>query len=165
MLTLTRKTEYALIAMCHLAHDTGGCSSAREMAERYEMPLPLLMNVLKQLAQSGLAQSVRGPRGGYTLALPPNNITLNDIIQAIEGPIHLVQCVSVRKQDGQKQTATKNDSCVCERMSLCPVRSSIHRVHHRLVNFLKTVTLVDIVDKARVGSTTKTPSGAEGPSR
>ncbi len=56
MLTFSRKTDYALIALTHMAYDRDGCSSAREIAGHYGMPLPLLMNVLKQLAQAGLAQ-------------------------------------------------------------------------------------------------------------
>ena len=62
MLTLTRKTDYALIALTHLAQGRDQCFSAREIAARYGLPLPLLMNLLKQLAQKGLAKSVRGPR-------------------------------------------------------------------------------------------------------
>jgi Rrf2 family protein len=143
MLTLTRKTDYALIALTHLAQDPGECSSAREVASLYEMPLPLLMNVLKQLSQRGLTRSVRGPRGGYTLAKDPSEITLNDIIQAVEGPIHLVRCVP--RRDGRGFIGVKHG---CELMTRCPVRSSIHRVHHKLIEFLGEVSLADIVEKS-----------------
>ena len=71
MLAFTRKTDYALIALTHMAKHSEECNSAREIAGLYGIPLPLLMNILKQMAQRGLAQSVRGPRGGYRLAMPP----------------------------------------------------------------------------------------------
>jgi Rrf2 family protein len=93
MLTLTRKTDYALIALTHLSQNKESCTSAREIATLYGLPLPLLMNVLKLLGQQGLAKSSRGPKGGYQLARSPNEITLHDIILAVEGPIQLVQCI------------------------------------------------------------------------
>ena len=141
MLTLTRKTDYALIALTHLAQEPGGCSSAREIAARYHAPLPLLMNVLKLLKERGLARSVRGPRGGYALARPPRQITLSSIIQAVEGPIHLVRCVSQRHGKG---SAAGKDAC--ELMPACPVRWSVRRVHHRLIQFLDEMTLADVVE-------------------
>ena len=67
MLSLTRKTDYALIALSHMAHDPEGCCSAREIATRYRVPLPLLMNILKLLTRRGFAKSARGPHGGYRL--------------------------------------------------------------------------------------------------
>ena len=141
MLTLTRKTDYALIALTHLAREPDGCSSAREIAARYHAPLSLLMNVLKLLKERGLARSVRGPRGGYALAKSPRQITLSNIIQAVEGPIHLVRCVP--RQEDKDSGAGKHS---CELMSDCPVRSSVHRVHHRLIQFLDEVTLADVVE-------------------
>jgi Rrf2 family protein len=141
MLTLTRKTDYALIALAHLAHEPAGFSSAREIAAKYNMPLPLLMNLLKLLAQKGLARSVRGPRGGYTLALPPDKITLTDIIAAVEGPVQLVQCIEHELEDGGKA-----DDGECKLVACCPVRSPIHRIHDRLVAFLSGITLADIAE-------------------
>ena len=145
MLSLTRKTDYALISLAHLAQEPANCSSAREIASRYHMPLPLLMNVLKLLTQRGLARSVRGPRGGYTLASPASKITLKDIIGAVEGPIHLVRCIPWRDHDGVK---TKRDPC--ELMPHCPVGASIHKVHHRLIRFLDEVTLADVACNSAV---------------
>ncbi|NQU76949.1 MAG: Rrf2 family transcriptional regulator, partial [Planctomycetes bacterium] len=75
MLSLTRKTDYALLALTHLAAEPAAVISAREMAEQYCLSQPLLMNVLKQLSASGLVSSVRGARGGYTLAKSAEQIT------------------------------------------------------------------------------------------
>jgi len=141
MLAFTRKTDYALIALTHLAQHPNECNSAREIASRYGVPLPLLMNILKQMTQQGLAQSVRGPRGGYRLATPPDKISLNDIIGAVEGPVQLVQCVDWYQNKARGKLKTG-----CDLMAACPVRPTIHRVHARLVEFLSGVTLADVVD-------------------
>lgn len=141
MLAFTRKTDYALIALTHLAQNPDGCNSAREIAGIYGIPLPLLMNILKQMTQRNLASSVRGPRGGYRLASPANQISLNDIIDAVEGPVQLVQCVDWYQNKNLGKTKTG-----CDLMARCPVRPTIHRVHSRLVEFLSGVTLADVVD-------------------
>lgn len=141
MLAFTRKTDYALIALTHLAQHPDACNSAREIAARYGVPLPLLMNILKQMTQQGLAQSVRGPRGGYRLATTPDKISLNDIIGAVEGPVQLVQCVDWYQNKARGKLKTG-----CDLMAACPVRPTIHRVHARLVEFLAGVTLADVVD-------------------
>lgn len=142
MLTLTRKTDYALIALTHLAQAKDQCLSAREIANRYSLPLPLLMNLLKHLAQRGLTKSVRGPRGGYALGLPPGEITLHDVITAVEGPLQLVQCVD------RHELTTDEDTGCCELVECCPVRSPIHRIHDRLEQFLRSVTLADIAENS-----------------
>jgi len=95
MLTLTRKTDYALVALSHLAHrlaEDAGPVSARIIAETHGLPLPLLMNILKELAQAKLVNSTRGATGGYALALSPERISLLEIINAIEGPVKLTAC-------------------------------------------------------------------------
>jgi Rrf2 family protein len=146
MLAFTRKTDYALIALTHLAQHPEECNSAREIAGRYGVPLPLLMNILKQMTQQGLAMSVRGPRGGYRLAASPEKITLNDIIGAVEGPVQLVQCVDWYQNKARGKLKTG-----CDLMAACPVRPTIHRVHARLVEFLAGVTLADVVGNSPRG--------------
>lgn len=158
MLAFTRKTDYALIALTHLAQHSDECNSAREIASRYGVPLPLLMNILKVLTQQGLAQSVRGPRGGYRLAVPPDRISLNDIIGAVEGPVQLVQCVEWYQNKARGKLKTG-----CDLMAACPVRPTIHRVHARLVEFLATVTLADVVDNDPHGHDGKAEHNCCGP--
>lgn len=143
MLTLTRKTEYGLIAMTHMALESAGLSSAREIAGRYGVPLALLMNVLKQLAQSGLIQSARGPTGGYALALPPEKISLLDVFRAIEGPVHLSYCASLADPEHSRD----NEKKACQVMGCCPVGASIRKVDGRLTEFLEKITLADIIER------------------
>ncbi len=140
MLAFNRKTDYALISLAHLVSHPNDCWSARELATRYRMPLPLLMNVLKLLAARGIIRSERGPRGGYQLARPAEAVTLYDVIVAVDGPVALVQCLE--KSVGKEGRGSRKDGC--ELSTVCPVQHNVHRVHHRLVGFLKTLTLADI---------------------
>ena len=94
MLSLTKKTDYAVIAMCHLALAPQRVASAREIARSFGMPLSLLMNILKRLCVAGLVRSVRGAQGGYALARPAGQITLADLVVALEGPVRLANCVN-----------------------------------------------------------------------
>lgn len=133
MLTLTRKTEYGLIAVCHLARVGGKVVSARDIAEQHGVPLRLLMNVLKRLNQEGLVNSVRGARGGYVLAREPEDVTLAALIGAIEGPVHLTRCTNP-SPDGRK----------CDLTPTCSVRLPLVKLHHRLKVFLAEVTIADL---------------------
>lgn len=133
MLTLTRKTEYALIAVSHLARVGQKVVSARDIAEEHSVPLPLLMNVLKRLNRTGYVTSVRGARGGYILAMRPAEISLADLIAAVEGPVHLTRCTNPAKT---RRT--------CDLTPTCPVRGSLVKVHERLTEFLSEVTIADL---------------------
>lgn len=149
MLTLTKKTEYALIASCHLANvDDDQPVSAREMAEAYNIRLPLMMNTLKALSQAGILRSQRGVQGGYALIRSPERITLAQLIEAVEGPPKLVRCASKPSQD----------VVVCELMESCPVRSPLARVHKRFVHFLSGVTLAELADEHRAADAGDTPT-------
>jgi len=135
MLTLTRKTEYALIAVCHLAHaGANKVISARDIAEAHGVPLPLLMNVLKKLNRTGHVQSVRGARGGYKLQTPPDELSLDKLIEAIEGPVHLVRCANPDKSGRQ-----------CTLTGPCPISGSVRKVHDKLREFLSQIRISDFV--------------------
>jgi len=133
MLSLTKKSEYALVAVCHLARAQQSVTSARQIAEQHAVPLPLLMNVLKKLGHAGQVRSVRGARGGYQLAVRPEQLTLSEVIEAVEGPLHLVECVKA-------SSAGRG----CKRSSCCSIRRPVHRLHQRLVEFFGRVTVADL---------------------
>ena len=133
MLTLTRKTEYGLIAVCHLAQVGDKVVSARDIAGEHNVPLPLLMNVLKRLNRTGYVRSVRGAHGGYVLAVAPEQFSLADLIEAVEGPVHLVRCVNSSK--GARK---------CDLSGECFIRHSVVKVHDRLRKFFGAVTIADL---------------------
>ena len=88
MLRLSKKADYALIAMKHLAlRGPDGSASAREIAEQYDIPIELMAKVLQRLARRGLLISTQGTRGGYRLSKSTASISVADIIEAIDGPL------------------------------------------------------------------------------
>src|SRR5215203_1928070 len=95
MLRLSKKADYALMAMKHLAvRGDSASSSAREIAEQYDIPIELLAKVLQRLVRRGLLASQQGTRGGYQLARTPSQISVADVIQAIDGPVTVTACSS-----------------------------------------------------------------------
>jgi len=141
MLALTKKTGYALVAMSYLSQlDRGRLASAREIAGMFAIPISLLMNVLKELAAAGYVESVRGSHGGYRLAIDPGRITLADVLEILEGPVRLSECIT--------EAAGDDAECTCRIMASCPVADPVHRVHRKLKDFLSKVTLEEIVNPA-----------------
>lgn len=140
MLRLSKKADYALIAMKHLAQTAGAPStSAREIAEQYDIPIELMAKVLQRLVRTGLLLSTQGTRGGYTLSRPSTTISVADVIQAIDGPFTVTAC-SVDKSD-------------CEQYDKCSVRDPLWQIRERIVATLGTVTIAEMaadVDPAPV---------------
>ncbi len=138
MISLSRKTDYALLALAHLAlrrQDSTGAASAREIADAYTIPLPVLMNVLKDLAKARIVTSSRGAGGGYSLALEPEQVSLMEVVTAIEGPVHLMRCVGDLPVLGQE----------CPTACRCPVESAVKKLHGRLNRFFEATTLADLM--------------------
>src|SRR5947207_7955996 len=105
MLRLSKKADYALIAMKHLAlRGDLGSSSAREIAGLYGIPIELMAKVLQRLVRRGLLASHQGTRGGYQLARVPAQISIADVIQAIDGPVAVTACSA---EEGQCEQFSK----------------------------------------------------------
>src|SRR5258707_10271423 len=134
MLRLSKKADYALIAMKHLAlrGDRGaqGSASAREIAELYDIPVELMAKVLQRLVRRGLLASQQGTRGGYQLARRPAQVSVADVIQAIEGPVTVTACST-----GEGQ---------CEQFSECNVRDPLWRVRERILSALGECTIAEL---------------------
>src|SRR5437763_1930029 len=131
MLRLSKKADYALIAMKHLAvRGADASSSAREIAELYDVPIELMAKVLQRLVRRGLLASQHGTRGGYQLARRPTQISVADVIQAIEGPVTVTACST---EDGQ-----------CEQFDKCNVRDPLYRVRERILSALGECTIAEL---------------------
>ena len=150
MLSLTRKTDYALMALTYLASRPGVVISAREMSERFGVSLSLLMNVLKQLSGAEMVDSVRGARGGYKLAQPAGEITLADLIDTIEGPVRLAPCVGGVDEGGWSG---------CDASETCPIQGPLGWLHNRLRGFFQNITLAEL---AAADDTTPVEAVSEG---
>src|SRR5690349_2455783 len=131
MLRLSKKADYALIAMKHLAlHSDRGASSAREIAQEYDIPIELLAKVLQRLVRRGLLVSHHGTRGGYRLARQAGLVSVADVIQAIDGPVTITACST---EDGR-----------CEQYSRCNVRDPLWRVRERILAALGGCTIAEL---------------------
>ena len=131
MLRLSKKADYALIAMKHLAMrpDTGS-ASAREIAEQYDIPVELLAKVLQRLARRGLLVSHQGTRGGYRLGRAPAAISVADVIQAIDGPLTVTAC--------------STDAENCDQYGKCSIRDPLWRIKDRILSALSTCSLQEV---------------------
>lgn len=88
---ITARAEYASLAVLDLAlHYNSGQVQAKEIADRQQIPLKFLEQILIQLRNAGLVRSIRGASGGYLLARPPDEISLKDVVEAVEGELNII---------------------------------------------------------------------------
>lgn len=138
MLSMTKKTGYGLIALTHLARlGKDQLASAREIAEHYGIPQALLMNILKELAAKRYVCSVRGARGGYRLCCKPREVNFVSLMEDLEGPMKLAECI--RGEHPPRSVET------CKVMDKCPIADPVHRVHRKIRDFLADITLCDLM--------------------
>ena len=135
MLLITRKTDYALLALASLANLEPQGISARALAERLHLPLPVLRNILKQLASRGVLKSTRGTKGGYRLAKPASEISLAELVEVIEGPLRLTRCCPTLADETEPE---------CRLEETCIIQMNVRKVHARLMEFLDEVKLAEI---------------------
>ena len=144
------------MAMKHLAQKSVSApaelsTSAREIAEHYDIPIELLAKVLQQLARRNLLTSHQGTRGGYTLSRPPLAISVADIIQAIDGPLTVTAC-STHDED-------------CEQFAKCNVRDPLWRIKDRILSALATCSLAEIATDVPVPEPEAVPIALTRPAR
>ena len=131
MLRLSKKADYALMAVRHLALPDGPSStSAREIAEQYDIPIELMAKVLQRLVRAGLLISMQGTRGGYTLSRPSAAISVADVMQAIDGPFTVTAC--------------SPDNHNCDQYGRCSIRDPLWQIRDRIAAILDTVTIAEI---------------------
>ncbi len=138
LLQLTKRTEYGLIALTHLAAREGRVVSAREIAEHYAVPRRLLAEVLKELCRTGHVAGRRGASGGYSLSRPAERITLGEVVAALEGRPSIASCESL--------ALFRKENCDVE--ARCPIKSPIQRIRASLWNLMQRTTLRDLADPA-----------------
>ena len=124
MLRLSKKADYALISLGYLAEHPGEVVSAREIAERCGLPLPLLMNILKVLHQRGILRSTRGASGGYRLVGDLSKVSLFELNELIE-----------RVENGEAEPSHK-------RLAL---HGPAQALQYRLIRFMNDVSVADLV--------------------
>lgn len=131
MLRISKLTDYGTVIMTHMARDPDRVYSAGEVAHRIRVAQPTVSKILKLLARGALVTSLRGARGGYRLARAPSEISLAQIIDAMEGPIGLTECSSAPG--------------LCKQEPSCRIRANWRRINGTIRRALDGITLTDMV--------------------
>lgn len=142
MIRISKLTDYSIVLLSHLAAApewTGSGQrvlfSTRDLAEESHLPLPTVEKLLKKLTSSELLVSERGAHGGYRLAREPRNISIADIVSALEGPIALTEC------------AGHVDACGLE--NICPTKAPWKKINQAILSALKNLSLAEMAQSAR----------------
>jgi FeS assembly SUF system regulator len=131
VIKLSRMADYGVVVMTQLAREAGVMQTAPELAAATGLPVPTVSKLLKLLANASLLESHRGTKGGYTLTRAAAEVSMADIIGAVDGPIALTECVG-------------NDGTICEIEALCPTRTNWKRINDVLIDALRGVTLSEM---------------------
>ena len=134
MLRVTKLTDYATVVLAALAVAPNRVHSAAELAERSRLELPTVSKVLKPLAHAGLVTSFRGASGGYRLARAPSQISLIEIVEAIEGPLGMTEC--------------SGEHSSCEHEPHCGVQGQWRQINDVIADTLRGMTLAQMLPKA-----------------
>ena len=179
MLSLTRKTDYALVALAALARQRadrattgGGPLSARRIAQSFDLPEPLTLNLLKSLQRAGLVRSTRGPGGGYVLGRPADQLTVADVVDAIEGPARLTPCCedvpapasASAPAPGLYRPAPDAEACeACRAAAACPIAGRVRQINRQLRDWLGSMTIAHLISEQ--GDPIPHPAAAAQPPR
>lgn len=128
MIRLSRLADYGIVMLSHLGREPALVMSARELADATRLAAPTVAKVAKMLCRGGLVRSRRGLRGGYCLARPARQITVVDVISAMDGPIAMTAC-----------STPQGPGCSLERG--CPVRLHWQRINQTVIGALRHLTL------------------------
>lgn len=131
MLRVTKLADYGIVMLTHIVNHGGVTHAARDISKEVRLPLPVASKVLKMMAREGLLVSQRGTKGGYGLARPPQDITVAQIIRALEGPIAVTECTDALNGDCGLETG-------------CPVRTNWHRINRAIFEALEKITLAEM---------------------
>jgi Rrf2 family protein len=143
MLKISKKADYALMALQYMATVRSGEMSpfnpirvvnTKEIAEEHLIPLELLAKVLQTLAKHEMIESQNGPKGGYVLAREPRDISIAQVLEAIEGPLGIADCYH-----------EKDDHEACEQMEHCNIRTPLLKVQESIMQLLSSMSIEDMM--------------------
>jgi len=140
MLRFTKRADYGLMAVHFIAsHGDGGAVSAKRIADEFHIPPERLAKILQRLAKKQLIASHNGPKGGYVLTRPATEITVGQVVRALEGPLRIVSCMV--EHDG------------CPQFSRCNLRGPVQKIQASISTVLDTMTLAELgVEAASAGA-------------
>jgi len=135
MLKLSKKTEYAIIALMAMTNgNTDKLYTSKELSQRYNIPPEIMGKVMQSLAKNELIVSHQGVKGGYQLSGDLSDINIISVITAVEGPLKVVDCVAV-------------DECGCNQLSSCNIKGPMEMIQSELYDFLGNISIKSLKDK------------------
>ena len=129
MLKITKKVEYALIAVRHLHENKEKLVPVSEISSSYGIPKEILAKTLQKLASSNIIESYKGPNGGYKASKKIESTTLNDFFEILEGPTAIMDCYF---------------EAGCDHLNSCNIRAPINKINDSIRNLFDNLTLADI---------------------
>ncbi len=133
MLRLSKKVEYALLALQHTCMASGNLCTVKAIAEHYSISFELLAKVMSTLSKHGIVQSIQGVNGGFVLARPANEITVRAVIRAVEGErAHLIECGT-------------HDSGSCSIEGNCTIKHPLLKLQSVIDTALDSMTIAELV--------------------
>jgi len=131
MLRFTKRADYGLMAIHYIAtQGDDGAVSAKRIAEEFNIPPERLAKILQRLAKKKLIESHNGPKGGYVLTRGPEEITVGQVVRALEGPINIVECL---EEDSE-----------CPQMARCTLRRPVRKIQAAISHMLDTMSLAEL---------------------
>jgi Rrf2 family protein len=149
MLRLTKKADYGLMALKYLAEqatNSANAQSAKDIAQAYHIPPPLLAKILQTLARAGLLVSHAGTNGGYALAKPSNQISAFEVIRAIDGPLFITSCITIHG--------------ACDLAGHCTIKEPLRKVNDSIKDLLSNIYISDLVEMADPAHSSETAVGS-----
>ena len=134
MIRMSKLADYSFILLAQMTSRSDAAWSASELADRTSLPLPTVAKLMKMLAKGDVVGAQRGATGGYRLLHTPAQISAARVIEAVDGPISLAECVH------------KSPNCATQ--TLCPMHGAWNKVNSTVRHALDSVTLADMVDTA-----------------
>src|SRR5436190_4136151 len=132
MLRFTKRADYGLMAIHYRAiNEDRGVVSAKRIADEFHTPSELHAKILQRLAKKKLITSTNGPKGGYVLSRRPSEISVGDVVRALEGPINIVSCLEA--------------SSDCPQMARCNLRRPVQKIQAAISQVLDTMSLAELV--------------------
>ena len=136
----TKAEEYGIHGVIYLAErNDSAVTPLSEISEAKDIPEKFLAKIFQSLSRAGIVRSHRGVRGGVPLAKAPAEITVKEVLEAIQGPYHLSKCIK--------------DDQICERSELCALRQLLRAAEERLVSVFEEHTIADLMSTAKTRAT------------
>lgn len=135
MKLITRDTDYAVRALLYIAASSNQLVTTTELVENLNMPRPFTRKILQILQKRGFLRSVKGNRGGFSLARSPGKIYLQDLMRTFQGEITMVECVFRKK--------------ICRNRKTCPLRRELKNIEEYVIKKIDAITIKSLLRQPR----------------